>query len=123
MGDREFSHAFLSQDSFGTYNKKLAKIWNIHTAVLLADLSNTDGFFEEKGKLTKDGFFWSTTEDIFERTTLTRAMQENALKILVSAGIVKTILQGVPPKKHFQINYDNLYKIMSSEEGDEYECE
>jgi len=118
---RELCQAFLSQESFGTYNRKFAKVWNINTAILLAELSDIDSSSEEEGKQTEDGFFCGTTEDILERTQLTRAMQENALKILVSAKIVQMVLRGSPPKKHFKIDYDNLHLAVFGKKGeDEY---
>ena len=108
---------FLKRDAFGGYSKKLARIWDrdIDAAILLHHLTHKDKYWKREKRLTKDGFFYNTAEDILEETMLTRGRFERALLSLKNKGVVDTDIRKTPPKKHFKINYEILIQIISED--------
>ena len=107
----------LRADGSIVVNKRLAKAVGLREAVLFSELISRHRYFQDRGKLDKEGYFFNTIEDLQGGTTLTRRHQDAAIKALVQAGLVKVKLAGVPAKRYFKINNDMkvLLKILGIE--------
>lgn len=103
----------LSSGKFLLVNKDLARKIGIDATLLLAELLNKNNHWKKKGELVEfdgiPGYFYATIESIEEETTLTRRDQDAALKRLKAAGFVSHILRGLPAKRYFLINEENIY--------------
>lgn len=102
----------LSQSAFWLVNKAVAKAVGIEGALMLSDLVDKKQYFENKGQLDADGFFFNTSADIEEHTTLTYHIQKQALKLLKQHGFVDTKLKGLPAKLHFKIDENKILNFL-----------
>ena len=96
-------HKVLGQSAFWLVNKSIAIEFGIEAALLLSDLIDKQTYFEARGELDEEGFFYNTSEDIEKFTTLNYHSQKKVLKLLIEAGFVTTKLKGVPARLHFKI--------------------
>ncbi len=72
----------LTQSSWWVINKAITKEVGIDAALLLADLISKQEYFEDRGMLDENGYFFNTRDNIQEDTTLTLYRQNNAISIL-----------------------------------------
>lgn len=98
----------ICSDNFIAVNKTLIKEFGIEPAILLGELASELTYWE-KQELTQDGYFYSTIENVEERTTLTAYQQRKALTLLEEKGVVNVISKkGAPPKRYIRINETKL---------------
>ena len=105
---------FLRSDGSIVVNKRLARAIGLREAVLYSELLSRHYYFQDRGALGKDGYFYNTVKDLEHGTTMTRKHQEPAVKKLERLGLIKMKLAGVPAKRHFKIVDDAelLYRTM-----------
>lgn len=96
-------------------NKAIMKILGIEPALLLGELLSEYAYYEDREELTEDGYFFSKSENIEKNTTLSYYKQSEALKVLQSYGLVETELRGVPARKYFCLDLDNILKFTLSD--------
>lgn len=84
-------------------NKKLNFSLGTHTTMVYTELLSRFMYFSEKNKLTDDGYFFNTVDDLKLGTGLGKTAQLNAINKLVKLGFIKKDLRGVPPKRYFKI--------------------
>tara|TARA_R100001594_G_scaffold42582_1_gene74682 strand:- start:5 stop:679 length:675 start_codon:yes stop_codon:yes gene_type:complete len=92
----------LSSTAFLVVNKRLAKRVGLKEAILLADLISKEHYFIDNQGL-RNGWFFNTSKNIEEDTTLTNYQQKKAIKNLEKFGFIKTELKGMPATLHFKI--------------------
>lgn len=88
------------------FNPVLARrVGSIKAGLLLNQLL----YWANKGK----GFdFYKTIEEIEEETALSRHEQDTAIKQLKDLKVIKTVLRGSPPKRHFQIDLPEISNLI-----------
>lgn len=96
-------------------NKAIMKILGIEAALLLGELLSEYAYYEDREELTEDGYFFSKSENIERNTTLSYYKQSEALKVLQSYGFIETELRGVPARKYFRLDLDNILKFTLSD--------
>lgn len=104
----------LGQSSFWIVNKELSKKLSIYPALLLSDLIDKQEYFSARGELDDEGYFFNTSEDIEESTTMTYHLQKKCLKTLQDNGLVETKLKGLPAKVHFKVNETQILKFLNT---------
>jgi len=97
----------LAQDNFITYSKVVARKYGVNSAILLGALCSYQNSF-------KNQEFYKEQEKIKEDTCLSKYEIQQALKVLVEAGIVKVIKKGLPAKNYYYIFDDKLSKILTT---------
>ena len=102
----------LSSTAFIVLNKELARKVGLKGAVLLADLISKEEYFIANGMA--NGWFFNTEDNIEKDTTLTPYQQRNTLKKLIEQGFLETKRIGIPAKKHFKINEDQVMKLLNN---------
>jgi len=102
----------LSSTAFLIVNKDLARIIGLKETVLLADLISKEDYFINNGM--RDGWFFNTEHNIEQDTTLTPYQQRNALKTLKKYEIIQTKRKGIPAKKYFKINEEQVVKFLNN---------
>ena len=104
--------------------------FNLNTAVMLSEIYSEYTYWKEKNLLDKGGWFFSTVENIYYNTGLSKHQQLVACKELLSYGIIKIKYYGIPKKRYFKFDagaverlYDDfqLNSNQSKEEGEEEE--
>jgi hypothetical protein len=94
------------------FNVKLVWITgSVNAALLLSQLC----YWSDKGDMRN--FFYKTIAEIEDETGLSRYEQNGALKLLVAKGFVSYELRGVPAKRYFSIQWEQIEKALLSIEN------
>lgn len=91
----------IRQSNWIAVNKQLVKVVGCNAAYLLSYLADKHSYFENRGELTPDGYFFATASDVEEDIALSTREQDAAIEKLVNAGLVSKSVKGVPAKRHF----------------------
>lgn len=102
----------LANDNYITVNKMIAKKIGLTEAVLLGELASEFKYWKNRNELTEDGFFYSTVDNVSENTTLSDRQQRAAVKNLKEVGVLEVKLKGLPAKRYFKFNEEQLMQIM-----------
>jgi hypothetical protein len=96
----------LKQGNYWVVNKAVAKIIGIEAALFLSDIIDKYDYHKERNEcLIKNNkcYFYYTSADIEENTTLNYNSQKKCIKILEGHGLIESKLIGTPAKLHFTI--------------------
>ncbi|MDE7400189.1 MAG: hypothetical protein K2N06_11770 [Oscillospiraceae bacterium] len=88
-----------------TVNRPLAHALGLNEAVIYGALISKFYYYSERG-MREDGWFYSTAPDLAESTALSEKQQKRAVDNLVSAGLIRSELRGMPAKRSFYIVED-----------------
>ena len=103
-------------------NRLLAHKLGLNAAVVYAALVAKQAYYEARDMLDKDGYFYSTEDDLKESTSLSRAQQDRVIDILLEAGLIEFRVSGMPAKRCFRVvDAENL--LTSLLETDNQVCE
>lgn len=102
--------SLLACDNFLVINRDLLKRYGLNVTLMLCELASEYNYYNKEGKLEEDGLFFSTIENISDKTGLSRYQQAEALKTLDEMGMVKTIVKGIPAKRYFKLDIEKLAK-------------
>ena len=105
--------SILASDNYIVINRDLLKKYGINVTLMLCELASEYNYFDKSGKLA-DGMFYSTIDNISERTGLSKYQQAEALKALDEDGIVKSVIKGMPAKRYFKIDVEELTKQIAN---------
>lgn len=103
----------LSNDSFLSVNKTLAKEIGVIPAVMLAELIGEQKYWSIREELDREGFFYSTIENIEENCGLNRSQQDIAVKELIKFDLLDKKVLGLPRKRYFKVKPQNILNILS----------
>ena len=87
--------------------------FNLNTAVMLSEIYSEYTYWREKNELQSGGWFFSTIENMYNNTGLSKHQQLVACKELESYGIIKIKYHGMPKKRYFRFNTSALDKMYS----------
>ena len=105
--------SILASDNYIVINRDLLKKYGINVTLMLCELASEYNYFDKNGKL-ENGMFYSTIDNISERTGLSKYQQAEALKALDEDGIVKSVIKGMPAKRYFKIDVEELTKQIAN---------
>lgn len=92
------------------YNPDLArKLGSVKAGIFLSQLL----YWHEKGRNPE--WTYKTIDEIKEELALTRKEQDAAIKICKDKKVIEVKLKGMPAKRHFRINIDNIIKLLMEE--------
>jgi DNA-binding transcriptional regulator GbsR (MarR family) len=98
----------LRSDGSIVVNKKLAHAIGIDAAIMYSELISKHFYFENRDQITEDGFFFNTVENMQEDTALSKYQQSKAIKKLVELKLIFHENRGLPQKRYFKINNNEL---------------
>ena len=101
-----------SSSAFLVFNKELARQIGLKETVLLADLISKEEYFITNGM--SDGWFFNTEDNIQKDTTLTPSQQRKCIKNLVELNIIEAKRKGVPAKRYFKINEEQVINFLNN---------
>lgn len=107
-------YEMLSRDNYLTVNKLLMKAIGISESILLSELCYRRQYLARANKLTEDGFFYATVEDVEEETTLNDYAQRKALERLTKMGILEVDRRGLPAKRYIFIDEEALLALVNA---------
>lgn len=104
----------IASDSFITVNKELIKHFGLEGAVLIGELASEYDYWTKNNGITPDGYFFSTIENIDEKTGLSEHRQRQAIKKLEEQNIVSVKVKGLPAKRYIKLDEQNLVKLFEA---------
>ena len=102
----------LNSNNYFSVNREVAHKIGLNTAILLSEIIDKHVYFEKKG-LLDDGWFYLTVEVVEERTTLAKDAQFGAVKKLVELGLIECKQRGMPAKRNFRVNVQEIEKMFA----------
>ncbi len=87
-------------------NRPLAHALGIKPALLYNALIGKQVYYEQHNMLDREGYFYSTIEDMQESTALSRCQQNKAIAVLIKAGLIDFRIGGVHRRRHFRVRDD-----------------
>jgi len=103
--DRMFESDFLR------LSRPLIRKFNLNTAVMLSEIYSEYMYWKERNELQKGGWFFSTVENMYYNTGLSKHQQLIACKELETYGIIKVKYYGMPKKRYFKFDSGAFNKL------------
>lgn len=94
-------------------NREIAVKLGLNAAVVIAELASQEQYYETRGEL-ENGWFYSSIENMEEKTTLKRYKQDKAINALKESGLVETKVYGMPAKRYFRLNESALLELLGA---------
>ena len=91
----------ITSGGYCLLNFRVAESVGINESILLGYLISKQQYFEKKGMLEEDGYFYLLREDIAKSTKVSYKKQKEAFDNLERLGFILTKITGIPAKKHF----------------------
>lgn len=104
----------LASTNYLVVNKELVRLLGLEEAVLIGELAGEYLYWEGKGEL-KDGFFFSTIQNVEQAIGLSDYKQRECLKRLSAMGLVDVRVLGAPPVRYIRINEMSILKIFENQ--------
>ena len=108
--DKRFEQEFLRLP------RPFIRMFNLNTAVMLSEIYSEYTYWKSENKLDH-GWFFSTVENMYCNTGLSKHQQLTACKELMDYGIIKVKYQGLPKKRYFKFDsavFNKLYSDFQS---------
>ena len=102
---------FLANDNYIIINKEIATLYGLDEAIILGELASEHKYWQKNGGL-KDGYFYSTIENIEKNTTILEKRQRLALNSLKEKGIIDIKRMDIPAKRYIKINTEKLLSLL-----------
>ena len=107
----------MFENDFIRLPRPFIRMFSLNTAVMLAEIYSEYTYWKIQGKLEKGGWFFSTVENMYCNTGLSKHQQLIACKELMDYGIIKVKYHGLPKKRYFKFDpaiINNLYAQFNS---------
>ena len=118
----------MFESDFVRVPRPFIRKFNLNTAVMLSEIYSEYTYWKERNEIQQGGWFYSTVENMYYNTGLSKHQQLVACKELETYGIIKIKYHGMPKKRYFKFDvmmFNKLYndfKLNSnSNEEDEIE--
>ena len=85
--------------------------FNLNTAVMLSEIYSEYTYWRERDGLQQGGWFFSTVENMYYNTGLSKHQQLAACKELVEYSIIKMKYHGMPKKRYFKFEPSAFNKL------------
>ena len=85
----------------------------LNTAVMLSEIYSEYTYWRDRDELQAGGWFFSTVENMYNNTGLSKHQQLSACKELVEYGIIKMKYHGMPKKRYFKFDTQVFNKLQS----------
>ena len=96
--DKMFEQEFLRLP------RPFIRMFNLNTAVMLSEIYSEYTYWKGQNRLEKGGWFYSTLENMYCNTGLSKHQQRIACKELMDYGIIKVRYHGLPKKRYFKFD-------------------
>lgn len=101
---------FLASDNYIIINRELMMAVGLNEALVLGELASEYRYWKNSGKL-KDGWFYSTGENLEKRLPLCRKTICNVIAELEQRGFLEGKLMDIPAKKYYRFVISQLSKV------------
>ena len=87
--------------------------FNLNTAVMLSEIYSEYTYWRDRNELQQGGWFYSTVENMYYNTGLSKHQQLAACKELMEYGIIKMKYHGMPKKRYFKFESSAFNKLFA----------
>ena len=101
----------MFENEFLRLPRPFIRMFNLNTAVMLSEIYAEYTYWKSQDKLEKGGWFFSTVENMYCNTGLSKHQQLAACKELEAYGIIKIKYQGLPKKRYFKFDPTAFNKL------------
>ncbi len=101
----------MFENDFLRLPRPFIRMFNLNTAVMLSEIYSEYTYWQSQNKLEKGGWFYSTVENMYCNTGLSKHQQLSACKELEAYGIIKIKYHGLPKKRYFKFDTTILNKL------------
>ena len=102
----------MFESDFVRLPRTFIRKFNLNTAVMLSEIYSEYTYWKDRDELQQGGWFFSTVENMYYNTGLSKHQQLVACKELVEYGIIKIKYHGMPKKRYFKFDaaaFNKLY--------------
>ena len=102
----------MFESDFVRLPRPFIRKFNLNTAVMLSEIYSEYTYWRDHDGLQPGGWFFSTVENMYYNTGLSKHQQLVACKELVEYGIIKIKYHGMPKKRYFKFDaaaFNKLY--------------
>ena len=85
--------------------------FNLNTAVMLSEIYSEYTYWKDRDGLQQGGWFFSTVENMYYNTGLSKHQQLVSCKELEAYGIIKIRYHGMPKKRYFKFDSSAFNKL------------
>ena len=107
--ENKFDEMF--QNDYLRLSRVLIRKFNLNTAVMLSEIYSEYTYWKERNELQQGGWFYSTVENMYYNTGLSKHQQLVACKELETYGIIKIKYHGMPKKRYFKFDVTMFNKL------------
>lgn len=101
----------MFESDFIRVPRSFIRKFNLNTAVMLSEIYSEYKYWEERNSLQTGGWFFSTIENMYYHTGLSKHQQSVACKELEEYGIIKVKYHGMPKKRYFKFDMVAVKKL------------
>ena len=101
----------MFESDFVRVARPFIRKFNLNTAVMLSEIYSEYTYWRDRDGLQQGGWFFSTVENMYYNTGLSKHQQLAACKELVEYGIIKMKYHGMPKKRYFKFNAAGFNKL------------
>ena len=87
--------------------------FNLNTAMMLSEIYSEYTYWRDRNELQLGGWFYSTVENMYYNTGLSKHQQLAACKELTEYGIIKMKYHGMPKKRYFKFEPSAFNKLFA----------
>ena len=102
----------MFESDFVRVPRPFIRKFNLNTAVMLSEIYSEYTYWKERDGLQDGGWFYSTIENMYYNTGLSKHQQLAAIKELMAYGIIRVKYHGMPKKRYFKFDavaFNKLY--------------
>ena len=103
----------MFESDFVRVPRPFIRRFNLNTAVMLSEIYSEHTYWKDRNELQQGGWFYSTIENMYYNTGLSKHQQWAACKELEAYGIIKIKYHGMPKKRYFKFElaaFNKLYE-------------
>ena len=84
-------------------NKNLIFALGINEAIIYTELISKYNYFNTRERLTEDGYFFNTVDNLLLDTSFDKRSQKKAIDKLIGYKLIEYKVKGMPPKRYFKV--------------------
>ena len=101
----------MFESDFVRVPRPFIRYFNLNTAVMLSEIYSEYTYWKDRDGLQAGGWFYSTVENMYYNTGLSKHQQLVACKELEANGIIKVKYHGMPKKRYFKFDSAKFNKL------------
>jgi hypothetical protein len=101
----------MFESDFVRVPRPFIRNFNLNTAVMLSEIYSEYTYWKDREGLQPGGWFFSTVENMYYNTGLSKHQQLAACKELVEYGIIQIKYHGMPKKRYFKFDSSAFNKL------------